>query len=72
MRKRLYMKKCGFLTRQTFCTCLFNAAYFCTLKGKKRCAQNTKRVFKTCFKAKCDVLIQNTMFIIVLLLNFQN
>nr|DAY68972.1 MAG TPA: hypothetical protein [Caudoviricetes sp.] len=44
-------------TPNIFCVCLFNAAYFCTLKGKKRCTQNTKRVFKTCFKAKCDVLI---------------
>lgn len=47
-----------------FSVCLFNAAYFCTLQEKNNVFQNTKRVFKTCFKAECDILIQNAMFIL--------
>ena len=39
---------------------------------QKRCFQNTKRVFKTCFKAECDTLIQNAMFISSYYWSFKN
>lgn len=54
---------CGFLTRQTFFVYACLMQHIFAHYKTKPYFQNTERVFKTCFKAECDVLIQNAMFI---------